>query len=561
MLKRLRQSSPRVRWMTIACAIVIFAGATTTLALGAGHARLVNPDTTVSYTGDTSGPIIEGVQNGNGDGAEGVVGATAGGIGMFGFENNSSNQGIGLAGIDEGPSSTGLLGQDLNANAGSPGFGLQGVSSTGVGLKGESLEASSGVGVLAVDGTTGKQIAELGVNAGPGALAISGSGIFFTPGVDGESSDQTGEDAAGVFGLDAFSNTALAPDVGVLGYGDQAVLGYTMNTGTSNDGAAGVVGGEFSGVSANTSDFNAGVRGFSPWGVGVLAEVDNAVPTHPFFGGGVPIGLYAVADSTGTEDPLAAVSIAEAQDTSTWGPVSWNSNTGEEIDTIVPGATGNLMNLFTTGSGADTFDDSGNETLPGHITTAGGTLLRVRGHSGRDRMAYGVHATVPTMEDFGEAQMMNGRAYVRIDADLADSMAAGVSYLVFITPEGDSDGVYVTNKTPSGFEVRENRGAHDSLAFSYRIVTKPNGIAGERLAMAPQDALPRRATIGMRRSHPTQTPSQRAMEGNLTSGERVEFAKYEAARIARNAMLKKLPTVDRKGNIHLGSVVVKTPQQ
>jgi hypothetical protein len=57
------------------------------------------------------------------------------------------------------------------------------------------------------------------------------------------------------------------------------------------------------------------------------------------------------------------------------------------------------------------------------------------------------------------------------------------AYMVFITPEGDSNGLYVVNKTAAGFEVHENRAGRSTLAFSYRIVAKPFGEHPVRLQM------------------------------------------------------------------------------
>jgi hypothetical protein len=55
------------------------------------------------------------------------------------------------------------------------------------------------------------------------------------------------------------------------------------------------------------------------------------------------------------------------------------------------------------------------------------------------------------------------------------------AYMVTITPEGDSRGLYVTAKTSIGFEVHENQGGKSTLAFSYRIVGKPYGEVAPRL--------------------------------------------------------------------------------
>jgi hypothetical protein len=87
------------------------------------------------------------------------------------------------------------------------------------------------------------------------------------------------------------------------------------------------------------------------------------------------------------------------------------------------------------------------------------------------------------MDDFGEAQLVSGRAVVRLSADFANVVDQKANYLVFITPEGDSRGLYVTDKTRAGFTVRENEGGRATLAFSYRIVAKPFGVDKPRLPM------------------------------------------------------------------------------
>ena len=58
-----------------------------------------------------------------------------------------------------------------------------------------------------------------------------------------------------------------------------------------------------------------------------------------------------------------------------------------------------------------------------------------------------------------------------------------MKYHVFITPEGNAESLYVSNKTSAGFEVHESRYAHDSLAFDYRIVAKPFDTSAARLPL------------------------------------------------------------------------------
>jgi hypothetical protein len=89
------------------------------------------------------------------------------------------------------------------------------------------------------------------------------------------------------------------------------------------------------------------------------------------------------------------------------------------------------------------------------------------------------------MEDSGEGQLVNGRGYVKLDAALSDVIDNHNAYRVFLTPEGDSNGLYVTQKSPAGFVVREARGGRSTLSFDYRIIAKPVDDDAQRLALAP----------------------------------------------------------------------------
>jgi hypothetical protein len=87
------------------------------------------------------------------------------------------------------------------------------------------------------------------------------------------------------------------------------------------------------------------------------------------------------------------------------------------------------------------------------------------------------------MEDTGETRLVNGHAYVRIDPALANVIDRGAEFSVFITPEGDSRGLYVTQKSATGFAVHENQAGRSTLLFAYRIVAKPFADASSRLPM------------------------------------------------------------------------------
>jgi hypothetical protein len=125
-----------------------------------------------------------------------------------------------------------------------------------------------------------------------------------------------------------------------------------------------------------------------------------------------------------------------------------------------------VLNLFPEHTGAD--------CLNGPYVTRASTGAKIR--------TYPASQSLPTMEDFGEAQLVNGQAAVSLERTFGSMIDARRSYLVFITPEGECNVLYVASKTPAGFVVREAKGGHSTIAFQYRIVAHPYGDSSERLA-------------------------------------------------------------------------------
>jgi hypothetical protein len=74
---------------------------------------------------------------------------------------------------------------------------------------------------------------------------------------------------------------------------------------------------------------------------------------------------------------------------------------------------------------------------------------------------------------------VNGKAKVAIDAQFAAVVRGG--YHIFLTPYGDSNGLYVSQRTSKTFVVQEQKAGKSTLRFSYRIVARRKDIAGKRL--------------------------------------------------------------------------------
>ncbi|MBD5604009.1 MAG: hypothetical protein IAI48_02810 [Candidatus Eremiobacteraeota bacterium] len=101
---------------------------------------------------------------------------------------------------------------------------------------------------------------------------------------------------------------------------------------------------------------------------------------------------------------------------------------------------------------------------------------------GSSATAFGTKATAPTLEDTGTARLVAGVSAVRIDPTFAATIDTSTPYRVFLTPAGDSRGLYVASRNMAGFVVRESQGGHSSMSFDYRIVASPMGHARERMA-------------------------------------------------------------------------------
>jgi hypothetical protein len=246
---------------------------------------------------------------------------------------------------------------------------------------------------------------------------------------------------------------------GAFGIGNlYGVYGEAEGKPQGNTAAVGVMGEDGTGYS------NAGVEGYSLSGVGGFFTA--------------PTALLAIAEPSGSS--TSAVAIDARSQSFPLSAANTSTNPSYYVELSTP------TDLIDAQNNGEKFyvTTAGNAYLSGTIMTAGGTYAR-KGNSGTTRVAYGAQMTAPEIEDVGEGNLVNGRGVVVIDPALADTIDMRHAYHVFITPEGDSNQLYVTQKTPGSFVVREAHGGRSTIAFDYRIVAKPRDENGDRLALAP----------------------------------------------------------------------------
>jgi hypothetical protein len=96
----------------------------------------------------------------------------------------------------------------------------------------------------------------------------------------------------------------------------------------------------------------------------------------------------------------------------------------------------------------------------------------VEDNSGNKKVMFAPEAPEVLFEDYGVGQLTNGTANISIDPTFANNIVVDASHplKVFIQLEGDCNGVFVTNKSASGFTVRELQNGTSNVSFSYHIV-------------------------------------------------------------------------------------------
>ncbi len=139
-----------------------------------------------------------------------------------------------------------------------------------------------------------------------------------------------------------------------------------------------------------------------------------------------------------------------------------------------------------TGTGDDVwggyFEDGNGVYVYVGGTSNGGTAYKVLGNGSASTIVNDVNEQPVTMfaseapeilfQDYGEGQLVNGKAHINLDPTFAKNIVVDSSHplRVFIQLEGDCKGVYVTNKTQNGFDVIELDGGNSNVKFTWTVV-------------------------------------------------------------------------------------------
>ena len=462
----------------------------------------INIDGIVGYVQTQQSVGVVGWAQSTGTSAYGVYGYSATGPGVYGFNANGA-----IASIYGVSTATG-------------GYAMYGSATSGVGVYGDSggqdgvfgttettatAEGFGGVGgrdnspACCNWGTWGVSAYGGGVYAASSAPGGTGGAGLYSYAFEGSDSiDSYAYDGA-TFGVNAYNDNGLIAgyfEAGNGSYNSEGGMGYFGLLATNDTSEAGAILASFDGVGAEVYGQNGGAA--TP----VLAAEEETA------------GMYAFStynDTSGNSGgPGANNESFIVSDTAYYSGAGFTDGADVNIsgDLYISGFIYDNCNLtFPITSGTEC------DSVPAVVRpTSSGTKVH----------AYSTTASLPTMEDFGEGQLINGQAAIPLEHTFASTIDRTRSYLVFITPEGDSHGLFVATKSASGFTVRESMGGHSTLAFQYRIVAHPYGDNSTRLSAVVTK--PHGMSAGHRLAHPLMARSTQL--ASILSKAKVQHSKY-----------------------------------
>jgi hypothetical protein len=250
------------------------------------------------------------------------------------------------------------------------------------------------------------------------------------------------------------------------------VVAAASSSGTSAvTGVVAATTGTASGVRGETSSINGyGVLGSSP-NVGVYGQSSGASQE------GAGAELAGVWGDTGAPSGSALGAVLGTADDNYAGDFFSNGANDPTVYAENDAATSGSFVILTDGSGGQcSIDIDANLTCEGKISG----VVKADGGA-RQVSVYAMQSPENWFEDFGSGVLTNGATAVPLDPTFASTVNTAIDYHVFLTPHGECEGLYVTNLTPSGFEVRELHHGSSNVAFDYRIVAKRAGYENQRL--------------------------------------------------------------------------------
>ena len=386
--------------------------------------------------------------------------------------------------------------------------------------------AINAIGTTAISGYSGAGgIGVVGKNTGTGAGVIgqstlSGTGVYgFNDGTgEGVWGDSWGIGGVGVRGQSTNNS------IGVLGTNDANGVAVGANCSSTGNALVGINSSMVAGAglaiygqaSYNTS-FGLFARNTHTFGTGILGIGNNTLPLYLANGSGgaftgMGTGLFSIAQDNIDGTGIIGVGNYLATYGSLAGGVGVAANAfnigvygiARSFGTIgTPRAGGYFVNGIGGGAAfayVGIFDGIVNRKIVGN-----GTVNTIVNDLNDNPVLLSAPESPENLfQDYGSGKLVNGKATVKLDPILSKNILVNEEHplRVFVQLEGDCKGVYVTNKTSTGFDVIELNGGSSNISFTWFISanradeTRDDGFvlkySQERFSKAP---LPAKETL------------------------------------------------------------------
>lgn len=389
---------------------------------------------------------------------------------------------------------------------GTAALGTGATASSAIAVRGDATGAAGSASTMGIaglnSGTAGSAYGVYGQNASSAAPAVFGINTlttgFATTGVQGQAAGTAGGSGLRGFGTAAAIGAGQST-FGVRGSTTVAPTGTGFATGVRGD-ATGGTGTNFGvyGQVASATGYGMDAVNTNTAGTALLAIGNNAAGTFLVTGSGAALngnGVGALAIAKTAASGVGLVGVGNNLTTAIITPASGCGVAGTGTQFGVMGyatttvSTDPVNNAATAGANAS----SGGyfEVQSGGVAQTwsyvgvqdnGGVLRKIIGPGTvntivQDTEGNRVALSCPEapenlFQDYGAGRLVNGRAQIVIDPIFAKNIVVNEAHplRVFVQLEGDCKGVYVTNKTASGFDVVELDGGTSDIPFTYSIV-------------------------------------------------------------------------------------------
>ncbi len=545
--------------------------------LGIGIAQDNGTETaiqTAAYGFPAGAPLL--VVTGNASDVTAILGTTAQatGYGIQGTQTAGSGTTAGVNGTSNSATGYGVQGSDNVGN----GVGVQGSNSvatgTSVGVEGfiGALTAPSNpAGVYGVTQNT-STFGVLGRNTAVGlTLGVGGFGSNYVPALPGNgaggafASNNVGAwgtyNGVGFYGMGVqgvgylgssgvySENWGVQGNIGATGHvGDAGIFGYYGGllgipntpsgiTGVSNVASANGVYGY--NVTGNAGSTGSGVVGATVQtaGFGVLG-INYTFPGNGVFGiGGGGAGSYfALGEGVmGNGQNFGVIGYTNTNPyAGVWGATNTYASYYTNSEGVMGSGAYGVMGLgtayggyFANTSGWYTYVAGGGWKVLGN----GSVSTEVMDEKNQPRVLTCPEAPEVLFEDFGSATLVNGKVHVDMDKLFANNVTISEKHplRVIITLNDQCNGVYVTNRTATGFDVVELNGGTSNASFTYEVVANRAALyndkhelmenfADERFMVGPGKITPVTATPSENKTPDTSVTPVSGASQNLKKG-------------------------------------------